>query len=886
MIVLYRLLLRCYPTPFRLRFTDELCAAFEAGLRARWRRGLLPAASFAATSLADAVTSGFAERWADRRARGRETYPIIARDRRSWMQDLRFAFRTMRRQPAFSAVVISTLALGIGANTAVFSVVDTVLLRPLPYPDADRLVHVQTRNDALNISGGPASYPDFADWRAAHVFEEVGIYFLGNSVVRFGDASERVRSAAASASLFSTLGVQPAIGRLPLPEEDRPGPRPVVLLSHTLWRGRLASDPGILARTLIVDGKSLPIVGVLPEQFTFPGEPELWTTFEDDGDVTTRANRYLDVIGRVPRGLSRAQVNDRLNALCAQLGRLYADSNKDWRAAVVPWQESQVRDVRPQLLLLAGSVGLVLLITCTNVAMLLLVRGAARTKELAVRVALGAGRPRIVSQLLTESLVLSIAGGALGLGLAVWWVSLAARFGPREIPRLTEMAVNARVMLFALLTSCVAAVVFGLLPALQSSRPDVNTLLQETGRAATPGRRRRLLGDTLLIVETAISLVLIIGSALLVKSFVRLAEVDAGFRTDHLLTFRLPLPTAKFLIKGEYQPDRVRQFFGDVLSRLESRPDVVSAAATLELPLGGGGYRVWQGFEIAGRPDTGARKTLAVSNSVTPHFFSAMDIPLRKGRGLTERDNAAAMPVAVISDMFARTYLPGDDPLGQHVRFEGDRRWWEVVGVAGDVRPDGLDSTPNPVVYRSFAQDPKPFMAIVVRTRTDPAVVSAALAGELRTVDPDVPAYRLRTAEDLIARSLAHRRFGTTLMVAFAATALVLALVGLYAVISSLVAQSTREIGLRVALGATRGGVLVSVLGRALGPSAIGLLLGTVVAVLSAPAIRHLLYGVDPLDPLVMLAVPCTLAVACVLACAVPARRALRVDPVVALRAD
>ena len=561
----YRLLLHCYPPAFRARFGDELACAFDAGLRGSWMRGVLPVVTFAVTRLADAVTSGFAERWVQRRRARLDRYSggPIYRGRwwwqDLWWQDLRFAFRAMRRRPSFSMLVVSTLALGIGGATAVFSVVDVVLLRSLPYPNADRLVHLETRNAALQVSGGPASYPDFVDWRAAELFEDVGIYQIGNAVIRPGDLAERLRSAAASASLFSTLGVQPIIGRLPSAEEDRPGTRPVVLLTEGLWRRRFGSDAGILSRAVTIDGKSLTVVGVLPDTFVFPGDPEFWTTFEDDGDLTTRANRYLNVIGRLRPGMAITQVNERLDTLCARLDQLYGTSNHGWRARVVPLQESQVGDARPQLVLLAGSVALVLLISCSNVAMLLLVRGAARAKELAVRVALGAGRVRIVSQLLTESLVLSLVGGSVGVGLAVWCVSLFAQFGPPDIPRLAETAVNGRVLIFALITACAAALLFGCLPALHSSSPDVNPLLQDISRSATPGRRHRLVGYALLIAETALTVVLIVASALLVKSFVRLGDVNAGFRLDHLLTFHVPLPTTKFLANGEYQRDRVRQ---------------------------------------------------------------------------------------------------------------------------------------------------------------------------------------------------------------------------------------------------------------------------------------------------------------------------------------
>jgi putative ABC transport system permease protein len=783
-------------------------------------------------------------------------------------------------------MTIVVLGLGIGATTAVFSVIDVVLLRPLPYANAGRLVQVQTENAQLRVTGGPASYTDFLDWRAAGIFEDAGTYLPGNVVVRTGDGAERLPAASASASLFSTLGVEPLIGRLPTPDEDRPGPQPVVLLNESTWRRRFSSDPTILNRTVDVDGRPLSVIGVLPATFTFPGSPEVWTTFNDDGDLTPRDNRFLEVIARTRVGVSAELTTERLSTLCAALDQTYGSSNRNWRAAAVPWQESRVGGARPQLMLLAGSVCLVLLLACGNVAMLLLVRGARRVKEMAMRSALGAGRGRVVSQLLTECIVLSFASGGLGVSLAAWWVSLFARFGPRDIPRLSEAAMDSRVLVFALAVSCAAVLLFGVAPALRGSRPDVSVLLQESGRSSTPGRQRRALGQTLLIAETAISMVLVVGSVLLVRSFVTLVRVDSGFRTDHLLTFHLPLPATKYLDHGEYQRAHVREYFQDVLASLEARPDVESAAATLELPLGGGGYRVWQRFEMPGHPETASGKAIAVSNSVSAGFFRTMEIRVMRGRGFMPSDSATSAPVVVVSDAFAKKFLLDRDPIGQSVRTEGDSTLREIVGVVGDVKPDGLDSDPNPTIYVPFAQVPKPFMAVVVRTRAAPAVVAASLGRFLLSIDPDVPPYRVRSAEDLVSRSLGARKFGTALMAAFAATAVLLALVGLYAVTSHLVTQSTREIGIRVALGASRADVLHTVLGRALGPASIGLAVGVCVSLTAASTMTGLLFGIGPLDPAVIVAVPVVLAAGCVLACVIPARRILSVDPVIALRAE
>jgi predicted permease len=431
-------------------------------------------------------------------------------------QDLRYAGRVAGKNPIFATLAILTLALGIGANTAIFSVVDAVLLRPLPYRDAGRLVRVETRNDPLQIHSGPTSFSDFLDWKASGAFEDAGIYSIGNSLVRFGSNTERLPSAAATASLFSTLGVQPLLGRLPLPAEDQPGASPVTLLSESLWRNRFSADPSMVGRSIDVDGKPSIVVGVLPASFVFERDPDLWITFQLDQNLMTRQNRFLAVLARFRKGDSIQQADARLTALCSHLSAQYPDSNKDWSANAFPWRESMTAAVRPELLVLLGAVCLVLFICCGNVAMLLLVRGIGRTREFGLRIALGASRARIAAQLLTENLLLSLIAGGLGAALAVWCVSLFVRYGPHDIPRLAEVHVDARTLIFALALAILTPLVFGLGPALQLSKPDVNTVLQEGGKS-TSGRRRALLRTGFLVTEMALSLVLLAGAGLLVK---------------------------------------------------------------------------------------------------------------------------------------------------------------------------------------------------------------------------------------------------------------------------------------------------------------------------------------------------------------------------------
>jgi predicted permease len=801
-----------------------------------------------------------------------------------FVQDLRYALRMARKNPFFTALSILTLSLGIGANTAIFSVVDTVLLRPLPYRDASRLVRVETRNDPLQIHRGPTSYSDFLDWKASGVFDDTGLYFIGNSLVRVGDGSERVPSGAATTSLFSTLGVRPLLGRLPSPEEDKPGANPVTLLTENLWRSRFGADPSVIGRPIQVDGKPSVVVGVLPASFVFERDPELWVTFQLDADLVERQNRFLAVLGRLRPGQSVQEADSRLTALCSHLSAQYPGSNKGWSANAFPWQESEVAPARPELLVLLGAVGLVLLICCGNVAMLLLVRGIGRTREFGLRAALGASRPRLAVQLLTENVLLSLVAGGLGAALAAWCVSLLVQYGPRDIPRLAEVHVDARVLAFALALSILTPLLFGIGPALQLSRPDVNVTLQDGGKSSTAGRRRALLRTGFLITEMALSLVLLAGAGLLAKSFLRLASVEPGFRPDHLLTFQLALPSSKFLADGQFLETRVAQYYQEVFGRLERLPQVEAAAGALDIPMAGGGYRPWGGFQVPQNPSTAISKTLCVRQVVTTHYFRALGIPLKTGREFSERDSKAAPPVAIVNETFARKFLGGLNPIGQSVQLEGSPVLQQIVGVIGDVKPDALDTEANPEVYKPYAQAVAPFLMIAIRTKVNPARITEEVQGQLRQIDRDVPAYRVRTGEQVLNLSLAERRFSMSLLALFAVLALLLAAVGLYGVVSYTVTQSTREIGIRIALGAETHDVFLVALRQGLMPTLLGLVIGLALSAALTSQMARLLYQVRPLDAEVLALVSLGLLAICTLACSVPARRATRVDPVTALR--
>jgi putative ABC transport system permease protein len=722
------------------------------------------------------------------------------------------------------------------------------------------------------------------DWKASGPFEDSGIYSIGNSLVRVGTSSERLPSAAATASLFSTLGVRPLLGRLPLPEEDKSGASPVTLLTEHLWRERFGADPSVVGSSISVDGKPSVVVGVLPASFVFERSPELWTTFELNEDLTARQNRFLAVLARLGPGESIQQADSRLTALCSHLAAQYPNSNKGWSANAFPWQESMAGPVRPELLVLLGAVCLVLFICCGNVAMLLLVRGIGRAREFGLRTALGASRPRIAVQLLTENLLLSLAGGGLGAALAVWLVSLLVQYGPRDIPRLSEVHMDARVLLFALALTMLTPLLFGVEPALQLSRPAVNAALQEGGKSSTAGRRRALLRTGFLIAEMALSLLLLAGAGLLVKSFLRLASVEPGFRPDHLLTFQLRLPTSKFLAGGQYLEGQVTRYYQEVIDRLGRLPQVDSVAGAMDIPMVGGGYRLWQGFALPGNPSTAISKTLCAVQLVTPHYFHTMGIPMKSGRGFTERDTKNAPPVAIVNETFASKFLAGRSPIGQSIQLEGVPVLFQIVGVVGDVKPDGLDSGANPEVYGAYAQAVRPFLLIALRTKVDTRRLIAEVRGQLREIDRDVPPYRFRTGEQALELSLAERRFSMALVALFALLALLLAAVGLYGVVSYTVTQSTREIGIRLALGAAARDVFLVALRQGLIPSLLGLGIGLALSIGLTPLMSHLLYQVWPVDVEVLALVSLALLAICSLASVVPARRATRVDPVTALR--
>jgi putative ABC transport system permease protein len=795
-------------------------------------------------------------------------------------QDLRYGARMLLKKPGFTLIAVFTLALGIGANTAIFSVVDAIVFRPLPYDEPERLVQVWPVN-SRHGGGGGVPYPNFADWRDRNrVFEQIAAYGEKFFVVTGGDEAQRIHGAGVSPSLFPLLRVKPAFGRALLPEDDRVEANPVVLISHKLWRERFGADPQAIGKTLTLDGKSFAVIGVMSPGFQFPEEAELWVPVAHvyTSILANRNAGSLQVIGRLKTGVSLEQAQAEMEAISRQLEQEYPRANTGWSVRLIPQHETMVGDIQRTLLILLGAVGFVLLIACANVANLSLARGAARRKEIAIRVALGATRLRLIKQHLTESILLALIGGGLGVLLALWSVSLLVTSLPDTMPRAREIDIDWRVLGFTCLVSILTGILFGLAPALQGSKPELNEALKEGGGKATGGHGHNRLRGLLVISEVALSLVLLAGAGLLIKSFWRLQQVRPGFNYENALAIRLSLSNYKY-------PEKRQQvaFYQQALSRLETLPGVTSAGASTLLPLSGYGSR--QGFSIEGRAPSSPGKFLeAHDRSISPGYFRTAGIPLLRGRAFTEGDGVDSAPVVIINETMANRFWPGEDALGK--RIIAGRTTREIVGIVGDVRHRRLDGDLTAEMYVPYPQNPYPDLGFVVRTGADQMSLAAAARNELRKIDLDQPITEITTLAQLRSRSVAQPRFNTMLLGLFAAIALALAAVGVYGVISYSVAQRTHEIGIRVALGARAGDVLRFVVGQGMTLVLIGIAVGLAASFALTRLMEGLLFGVRPTDPLTFIVIALLLSFVALLACWVPARRATKVDPMVALRCE
>ncbi len=796
------------------------------------------------------------------------------------LQDLTFALRMLRKAPGFTAAAVLATALGIGANTAIFTVVKQVLLRPLPFHDPSRIVDI---NEYAHGGASAVSPPNFMDWRGQNrSLTAIGAYT--SEVLTLSGAAEPARISAGYVDdrVFDVLGVGPIAGRAFNVQDVMPGGRKVVILGYDLWHRAYGSDRAVVSRLVTIEGEPYEVVGVMPRGFDFPDASEVWVPLRfnaADMRENQRGAHYVSAVGRLRPGVTAAQTSEDLNAIEQRIAKQFPDKVGGYSVAAVPLLDSMVQGVQQPLLVLFGAVAFVLLIACVNVSNLLLARATTRTGEIAVRAALGAGRGRLVRQLLAESVVLSLAGGTAGLLLASWGVRALMLVAPSDLPRAATVEIDGTILVFSILLSIAAGVMFGTVPALIASRPNLAIFLRDVRRDGGSSGGRRRLRELLVSAQVALALVLLAGAGLAIRSFQRLTHVDPGFRADNVLTARIALPDATY----PTEESQVR-FFADYTDAVRRLPGVLHAGAVSIAPVTRTGFGGT--FTIGGRPE-GADEGRAQVRSLTPGYFEALSIPLRAGRSFDARDARQAPRVAIISESAARQFWPGENPIGRQLRIhvnEPSRQPREIVGVVADVRTRGMEVAPVAVVYVPHAQYGPESMTLTVRTAGLPMTVLPALKTSLRTLAPGVALGQARTMDDLVAASVAQPRFRTLLLAIFAAVSLLLASVGLYGVVAFSVNQRRTELGLRIALGAEPGEVMRLVLRQGMLPVVVGIAAGLGGAVLLARVMKSLLFGVEPGDPATFGGVAIILTVVALAACYLPARRATFVDPATTLR--
>jgi len=805
----------------------------------------------------------------------------------TFIHDLRYALRMLLKKPGFTAIAIITLGLGIGANTAIFSVVNTVLLRPLPFQDPDHIVHVFRMQPP--IERAPISRADYLEWQAQNqVFQYLAANYGQTYNLTGIDEAERLRGSRVTEDFFAIFGGSAAQGRFLLPADNQPGSARVAVISYGLWQRRFGSNPQIVGQTISLNGEPYEVVGVAPARFAYPGRTEIWTPALIPEDKNQRGSNYLQVIARLKEGVSVAQAEAQMNQIAATLAQQFPASDTNLTVMVTPMLDHQVRGIRSVLFVLLGAVVFVLLIACANVANLLLARATARQKEIAIRTAMGASRWRIIRQLLTESVILAILGGALGVLLAVWAVDLLVALAPANLPRAREISVDKWVLGFTFVMSLVTGILFGLAPAWQVSKTDLNETLKESGRgAATGGLHRTRLRRLLVVVEIALSLVLLVSAGLLIQSIQRVTRVDPGFNPQPLLTADVSFPRRVVAKDATAKAAAVQEpvrFLTDVQQRLAALPGVVAVGAINDLPITGRSG-VNGDFSVVGQPaPEPGQAPVAEFRLVTPDYFRAMGLALRKGRVFTEHDDAQNPQVILINEALARSTFGDEDPLGKQLNALGDKPS-EIIGVVSDARQWGLDRPPSAEIYFPYAQTNfSSETSLVVRASVAPASLTDGVRRVLREANPDAPVVRIKPMMDVLADSVADRRFNMILMAMFAGVALVMAAIGLYGVMSFSVTQRTHEIGIRMALGARPQDVLRLVVRQGMVLAAIGVGIGLIVATALTRVLSSLLYGVSATDPITFTVVSLLLAGVALGACFVPARRATKVDPMVALR--
>ncbi len=827
-------------------------------------------------------------------------------------QDLRFSMRTLLKRPGFTLVAIVTLALGIGANTAIFSVVDAVLLRPLPYPEAGRLVFLWSTARSQSASAFGSALPDYREWRDQNRTLDglAGFYYGDFNLSTTGGEPERVQGAYITHNLFNVLQVSPAFGRLFTPEEDQFGRHRVVLLGHDLWQRRFGGERAVVGREIKLGGESFTVAGVMPQGLPFfDNTPEvaLWTpiAFAPGDSMDTRNNHFVNLVGRVKPGVTIQQAQDDASTIARRMEEQYPE-NKGLGASIVPVQEQLTGDSRTALLVLLGAVAFVLLVACVNVANLMLARAAARERELAIRASLGASRGRILRQMMIECLPLGLMGGALGVLLAVWGIDLLSALLPTTLPRYNEIGVNGRVLAFTFALALITVLLFGLLPALQAVKADVSATLSEGGRSGAGGSRQGRLRRVLVVAEVALALVLLIGAGLMVRSFIKLRQVDVGFTARNVLTLRVPLPEAKYPIPINASDPREPAglaFYEQLLARVEALPGVKAATAGSILPLGAGiGWGKF--FSVEGRPAPPSLDQVpSVNFALISHdYFRTFGIVVRQGRAFTARDKQNSQPVAIINETLERRLFPNGEAVGKTIWMGAPEHMLPpdaqtpgnqtprrvIVGVVADVKGGSLNRPVSPLVYAPFYQHRREGWAntlmLAVQTETSPESLAGAIRAQVRGLDPDQPVTAVRNMGELLDRSLSAEKFNLLLLSLFAVVALVLAAIGIYGVMSYSVTQRTHEIGVRIALGAESRDVLRLVVGQGMMLALIGVAVGVAAAWALTRLMADLLFEVTATDPMTFALIALLLACVALLACWIPARRATKVDPMVALR--
>ena len=819
----------------------------------------------------------------------------------STLQDLRHAVRAFAQSPGFTAAALLSLAIGIGANTAIFSVANALLLRPLPYRDADRLVILWNRSPGLNITQDWFSTAHYFDIKTGHSgFEQVAIAIAGNYNLTGRGDPERVSAIRISSSLLPMFGARASLGRLLVSEEDTPGRAPAALLMNGMWARRYGSDPRIVGQSITLNGASYQVVGILPQSFTLPLEvlPTLGSTEPPEillplplplSAASNRDHEDYNILGKLKRGVTIRQAQAEMDALTARLRREHPDiypPNGGLTFSIVPLFEQVVGDIRKTLFILLGAVGFVLLIACANVANLLLSRAVGRQREIAVRTALGASRMRIVSQMLTESILLAVSGGALGVLLSIWGIRWIRGLGTISLPRLEDIAIDGRVLLFTLLISIVSGMLFGLAPALRVSRLDVHSTLKDAGRGSAGNSvwgRGNNIRRILVVAELALSVVLLIGAGLLIRSFAQLQNVQPGFNAKNVLTFGISMNGRKYA-----EAPAALRAYRELWERLEHLPGVSAAGGIQALPLGQ--LWAWGPITVEGRaPRAGENFINADERIVSGHYFPAMEIPLLHGRFFNDQDTNTNPRVVIVDEYMAREFWPNQDALGKRIRLgsmTSNAPWSTVVGVVGRVKQYNLDSDSRIALYIPHTQVPTRTLTVVFRSGADPANLTAAAKQQIHELDPDVPVFGLRTMENRVDDSLARRRFSTMLLAIFAGVALALAAIGIYGVIAYMVNQGTREIGIRMALGATQRGILSLVVRQGMTLAAFGAALGLIGAFALTRLLGSLLFGVKATDPLTFFGISIVLVAIALLASYIPARRAARIDPMISLRCE